>query len=56
MSIRAEDGLQMLTEDLDTVQWDIVLLTETWRAKTEEVTKLAGGNLLLGAGGARNKK
>ena len=43
---------ELFTElEFDHAEWDIVLPTETWREKKEEVWKNVVGHLFLGAGG-----
>jgi hypothetical protein len=50
MSIMTEDREQQLFFELKLVDWDIVLLNETWRPLKEEIWT-SSGHLFLGAGG-----
>ena len=39
-----------LLETLDDIEWDILLLSETWRKTKQEILKTERGHLFLGSG------
>ena len=55
-SIQGPERLQELIEELKTIDWDTIFVTETWRAEREEVFDLAGGHLFVGSGGQRGSR
>ena len=50
MSLMSEEREQLLFEELTTIEWDIILLNETWRPREEEIWTTSG-HLFLGSGG-----
>ena len=54
MSLMTEEREQLLLEELQTIEWDIILLNETWRPAKEEIWSTSG-HLFLGAGGTAHK-
>ena len=50
-SIQTEERLQELMGELRLIEWDVVVLTETWRATREENFIFADGHQFLGSGG-----
>jgi hypothetical protein len=55
MSILTEEREQILFRELETIQWDVVLVNETWRECKEEIWTISG-HLFLGSGGTRGSK
>ena len=51
MSLQMEQRLDELMAELDTTEWNAVLLNETWREKKEELWSTPSGHLFCGAGG-----
>ena len=50
-SLQAEERLEELMTELRDTDWDIVMITETWREAKEEDFLFADGHRFLGAGG-----
>ena len=55
-SLGSPERLAELLEELKEVDWDAVLITETWRPEREEVLKVDGGHLLICSGGTAGQR
>ena len=42
--------------ELETCDWDVLLVTETWREAKEEFTILCSGDVFIGSGGTVGDK
>ena len=49
-ALTSEERIQELLFELNSVQWDFVFLTETWRTETREILQLQTGDLFCGSG------
>ena len=55
-SLKADDDVRELLEEMKHVQWDIILLNETWRGEPEEVWDTEEGHRFLATGCAQGRK
>ena len=56
MSLQTEAREDELFAELAITDWDIVLLSETWRGAKEEVWKTSEGHLFIGSGGTLGRR
>ena len=55
-SIQTEERFEEFTEELTKIEWDAVLVNETWRQEEEEeIVKLSSGDHWFGSGGSAGK-
>ena len=55
-SIQTDEREEELLAELDTLEWDIVFMNETWRSKTQERWKTKEGHIFCGSGGSHGSK
>ena len=55
-SIQKDDRLRELFVEMETTEWDILLVTETWREKSRETWTSADGHLFCGSGGIKGSQ
>ena len=44
--------LSMLLSELEDIEWDLIIVTETWRESKKELLRLGGGHLWYRSGGS----
>ena len=49
-ALTSEERIRELLFELNSVQWDFVFLTETWRMETREILQLQTGEIFCGSG------
>ena len=54
--IEPDDRLEGFIVELDTVPWDVGMVTGTWKAEKEEVMQLLAGHILMASRGALGKR
>ena len=54
-SVMSETRLTMLLLELEDIEWDIVVVEETWREPRKEVVHLESGHIWYGSGGCRGR-
>ena len=54
-SVMSETRLTMLLLELEDIEWDIVVVEETWREPRKEVVHLQSGHIWYGSGGCRGR-
>ena len=54
-SIQTETCFEEMTCELESMEWDAVLVNETWRGEKEEIIELASGDVWFGSGGKLGK-
>jgi hypothetical protein len=54
-SLQTEERLEELMQEAQGVQWDVILVNESWRQEREGILKLKGGHKWLGSGGCLGK-
>ena len=55
-SIQTDEREDELLAELENLDWDIVLLNETWRSQTQERWKTNEGHIFCGSGGTEGSK
>ena len=55
-SLKADDRIEELIRELAGVQWDVVLICETWRVEQSELWETRQGHLFVGAGWGENSR
>ena len=56
MSLLSSERELQLLEELALVEWDVVLLNETWKGSREEIWTTPDGHMFLGSGGSAGSK
>ena len=54
-SLQSDERLEELLIEVDQVEWDVVLVSETWREEVEEYDTLESKHIWFGSGGTRGK-
>ena len=54
-SVQTEERLEELLVECDAIEWDVILVNETWRGQSEEIVKLKGGHMWFGSSGSAGK-
>ena len=55
-SLQTDNREEELLMELRSITWDVVLLSETWRAKTRERWLTEDGHMFCGAGGMKGER
>ena len=55
-SLKSDDRVEELIRELDSTNWDAILLSETWREAKREYWETAEGHIFIGAGWAENSR
>ena len=53
--LSSDDDIEELLHDLRETEWDVVLISETWREEHEECIVLSAGHVWFGCGGQKKR-